>query len=175
VATFIESYCKAVKFYEDTDGSRELAQVLGSLLGPDPLETQHILAYLLRSEQDAFRAFVVTPRQFIVLEFKPTGEHLISVMALRSVLCVYEFSTANTLTVTIEMDADIIKSSTTGNFASVITPSTPDESPVTRGDLVLDTVIRRATYAISSPRTEEAASALAQLTEFSAHFRAAVG
>jgi hypothetical protein len=173
VTDFQERFLADIGKYETREATRVIGQHLHSLLGPDPVEDSQILAYLLRPDDDMFRALVVTPQRFVVFEMLPSSAYMIATLPLDRVSRVYEFGTPETLTVTIEMDADITTISSSGNFAHALDIINPAENPVTRGDFVAEATTKPASYSTFYQRSDT--DNVAKLLEFSVAFRAAMG
>jgi hypothetical protein len=161
----------------------KLGAYLKTLLGPESVESYLVLAYLLLPEDELFRAFVVTPDRFIVFEMLPTSEHLIVTLPLDRLSRIAEAGTASALTVTIEMDADVVRGTTEGEFIYALDAITPGEAQVTRGSTRDNSIIRPANYVITAVLTSDAEpDVLAEqqqkynsLLEFSMALRTAIG
>ena len=153
--------------------NKTLHDHLSHLLGPEPLESYEVLGYIFTPEEALFRAFVLTPDRFIVFEMLNSGEHLIVTLPIERICRISEAGTAQGLAITIEMDADTLRTTTTGETAAAIDAIAAGESPVTRGSLREESLTSRANYIISA--TKEVAAGYENLKEFSQTLRSSIG
>ena len=170
---FQDRFLADIGRYEAQSATKVLAKHLRNMLGDEDVEGSPIKAYLLNPTIEVFRAFIVTPDRFITLEMNPDAAYLISAMPLERVSRIHEAGTAESVTVTIEMDADITTIHTDGRFGFTPDPTAISEAPITRGDFVSDAITRPANYKIVVATSES--DPLSLLLEFSAAFRAALG
>ena len=153
--------------------NKALHDHLSHLLGPEPLESYEVLGFIFTPEETLFRAFVLTPDRFIVFEMLNSGEHLIVTLPIERICRVSEAGTTQGLAITIEMDADTLRTATTGESASAIDAIATGESPITRGSLREESLTTRANYIIRA--TKDVAAGYENLKDFSQVLRSSIG
>jgi hypothetical protein len=87
-----------------------LRHALGAETPELPLDPARfpVVAFLLRPMSDVFSAWFLTPGRFIVHERNPGGDTLTVVLPLSRIARVSESDVSGVLTVTVELDADLV-------------------------------------------------------------------
>jgi len=137
-------------------------------------EAYPVLAYLLIPADELFRSFFLTPKRFIVFEMAATGESLCVVLPLSRVARTSEVRTSEISVLTIELDADIVRSSVVSDSIEVTTQPAEGEQalPGSRSGRIVSSIEQRpASYEIAEAVGTEAAAALG---EFARRLRAAL-
>jgi len=135
-------------------------------------ENYPVRAFLFLPSDQLLRCFFVTPGRFIVFEMLTDGTSLCVSVPFRRVSRVVETRAATAVLVTIELDADNVRTTTRGGWVAMpVFDEEGQPTNTTRDELILSADSRPSVYEISAIPGSEAD---AELSEFARRVRYAL-